>query len=117
MVRPLTPLFRSIQTRSERGARSPQRMKGMGRSTVAMVGPAATGLADGALFLVARDGGDMALPCALQTGNQSQARGFLVNSDFAVRTGPMPAVLARIHVCLLEREQPGVVGAAHRYPD
>jgi hypothetical protein len=92
-------------------------MKGMGRSTVATVGPATTGSADVARVLVAHGGGDMALTCALQTGNQSQARSFLLNSDFAVRTGPMPAVLARIPVCLLEREQLGVVGAAHRYPD
>jgi glucokinase len=63
---------------------------------------------------------DMALTCSLRAGNRSQNRDFLLNSDFAARyfnTVPKRAALARIPVRLFERGQPGVAGAAHRYPD
>lgn len=80
----------------------------MGRSVVAMVGPATSGwLVNGAPFL-------------LRAGNRSQHRDFLPNGDFAARyfnTVPKRAALARIPVRLFERGQPGVAGAAHRYPD
>ncbi len=79
----------------------------MGRSVVAMVGPATTGwLGNGAPFL-------------LRAGNRSQNRDFLLHSDFAARyfnTVPKRAALARIP-CICSSGQPGAAGAAHRYPD
>ena len=76
----------------------------MGRSVVAMVGPATTGwLVNGVPFL-------------LRAGNRSQNRDFLLNSDFAARYVPKRAALPRIP-CVCSSGQPGVAGAAHRYPD
>lgn len=72
-----------------------------------MVGPATTGLVNGAPFL-------------LRAGNRSQNRDFLPSSDFAARyfdTVPKRAAPARMPMRLFERGLPGVAGAAHRYPD